>query len=203
MKKKLIMLAAASMPVISWGAPFAADENTLLLSNFEQSPRHADYSLGWNKFAGSGARLTEGYYGKGIDLRKYSYSPENLKTDDYTAYYTGWGFHPDGNINYRQGTFECWVKLDASGNNFLDAFTTRTVKHEKGHYTGTRIGLNTRNLNFLIPFLNGEYREGRVNFKQVKGFRNNLSENWHHFALCWSPGEAAIYLDGRIVAAGI
>lgn len=201
MKKTLIILAALSMPVISRGAPFTADENTLLLSNFEQSTRHADYSLGWNKFAGSGARLTEGYYGKGIDLRGYSYSSEKLGTDDYTAYYTGWGFYPDGNINYRQGTLECWVKLNARGDNFLNAFITRTVKHEKGHYTGTRIGLNTNNLNFLIPFFNGEYREGRINFKQVKGFRKNLSEGWHHFALCWSPGEAAIYLDGRIVAA--
>ncbi len=200
-----LSMAAAISPLS--GAPFEADANTLLLSGFENGSKYADYSLGWKKFAGSGATPTEGYYGKGLDLRQRAFLFDNLKSDDYTAYYAGWGLYPDGNINYRQGTFECWVKPitpkdpTVPGGGFVNAFVTRTVKHAKGYYVGTRIGFNTYNLNFLLPFLNGEYLESRIVFSGVEGYKRALAPDWHHFALCWSPGEGAIYLDGRLVTA--
>jgi hypothetical protein len=209
MKRKILLTGlSAALSVSSMaGMPFKADADTLLLAGFEDGWKQADYSLGWKKFAGSGASLTEGYYGRGLDLRQSSFTLDKLQTEDYTAYYAGWGLYPDGNINYRQGTFECWVKpitpKDAGvpGGGFLNAFVTRTVKHAKGYYTGTRIGFNTYNLNFLLPFLNGEYLEERIVFNQVAGFKRALTADWHHLALCWSPGEGAIYLDGRLVTA--
>lgn len=204
-KKTLASLSLiASLSSVS-SAPFKADANTLLLSGFENGYKHADYSLGWNKFAGSGATLTEGYYGKGLDLRQSGFTMDNLQGDDYTAYYAGWGLYPDGNVNYRQGTFECWIKPNTPkdtrvpSGSFVNAFITRTVKHAKGNYVGMRIGFNTYNLNFLLPFLNGEYLEERIIFNQVTGHKRALTQDWHHFALNWSPGEGTIYVDGRLV----
>ena len=198
-------LAVVSTLSLANAAPFKIDANTLLLSSFENGHKHADYSLGWNKFAGSGAIMAEGYYGRGLDLRQKQFSLDRLENDDYTAYYAGWGFYPDGNINYHQGTFECWVKPNSPGDpavpggGFVNAFITRTVKHAKGHYVGTKIIFNTYSLNFLLPFLNGEYIEKKIIFSNVKGHRKALTADWHHFALCWTPGEGAIYLDGRLV----
>src|SRR5438270_11411120 len=73
-----------SRPATESGACYV-DQHTLLLAHFDTTAREADYAMGWKEFAGSGAALTDGYFGKALDLRGTQFQRDYLtKCDNYT-----------------------------------------------------------------------------------------------------------------------
>lgn len=205
-----MMLFALVTSTLAFGAEFTPDANTLLLAHFNDNVHEADYACGLSLFAGNGATLTEGVYGRGIDLRRRGLSPDFVKTcADYTPSYTGWGFHPRGNVDPVQGTFECWLKVAQPdsprmpfGGNLLNGDLGRQVLNaDKKFYTSFTMNLDYYRLTYNLPTLAKNVLKGEVVFKQVPGFGKTLDPNdWHHFALCWSPGELSMWLDGRLAA---
>lgn len=92
--------------------PFEPDPYTLLLAHFEESPWHADYAMGWDRFGGNGATLVDGYYGKAADLRGIQFSPDYAERGTgYTPFFSQWNFWPKGNVTYDQGTLEFWFQV--------------------------------------------------------------------------------------------
>ncbi len=203
-------IGAAMLAAFAGAAPFEPDPHTLMLAHFDSPTHRADYALGIREFAGNGARLVDGYYGQAIDLRRRGLFPDfTNKCSDYTPRYDGWGFHPRGNVDPSQGTFECWFRVAAKGAprmpwgaNFLHASLGRSVKHpSKPYYTSLSISLDYYRLVYVLPTLAKHVFMGQVVFKQVPGFARTLGPSeWRHFALTWSQGEMAIWLDGRPAA---
>ncbi len=95
-----------------FGQAYEVDAHTLLLEGFEEDPYQADYSMGWGDFAGSGAPVVEGYYGKALDVRGVQLQ-ENFLTQSsgHMPHMTQWGFWPRGNVHYPAGTLEFWFKV--------------------------------------------------------------------------------------------
>jgi len=187
---------------------FEPDEHTMLLAHFEKTAKQADFSMGISQFCGNGARLTdEGYYGKAIDLTRYPLPKDFMTSNsDFTPRFDGWGFRGRGNISPWQGTYECWVKVaDLSkskpfyGFNLLEGtFGRNTYDPQRKRYVGFGLTLNQYELRYLIPTVGGELFEGTVNLTKLEGLNRRLNpDDWHHFAMTWSPGELVIYLDGR------
>ena len=205
-----LLLWFALAPAQLMAGEFEVDEHTLMLAHFNETVHKADYALGMSHFAGNGARLTDGYFGMAIDLRARGLHENFTATcEDYTPRYDGWGFHPRGNVDPAQGTFECWFQMADPktprmpwGQNFLHGSLARSVKHpEKDRYASFGITLNKYGLKYTFPTLARNCLMGSINFKQVSGFGKYLEPgDWHHFALCWSQGEMAIWLDGRPLA---
>ncbi|MFW6058595.1 MAG: LamG-like jellyroll fold domain-containing protein, partial [Phycisphaeraceae bacterium] len=207
-----LLATIASAPALADAGPFAPDKQTLLLAHFDDNVHHADYAQGMHQFAGNGARLVDGYFGKAIDLRARGLTEDFMnQSDDYTPRYDGWGFHGRGNIEPDQGTFECWFKpADANkpkmlwSTNFLNAELGRSVPHpdREGMYIGFGLTLNHYGIRYFFPTLAGNLFQGNVNFANIEGFGRYLDpDNWHHFALTWSQGELVMYIDGRVVLA--
>lgn len=192
-------------------AEFKPDEHTLFLAHFNETALRADYAQGISLFAGNGARLTDGYYGKGLDLHVRGLHERFMETcEDFTPEFNGWGFHPRGNADPWQGTFECWVLLadPKTGKTpyaatLFNAYLGRSVKHptRKGEYAGFSLTLSKSALRHTIPTVAGGCFDGEAKFKAIRGFEKDLDPNeWHHFALTWSQGESVMWLDGRPLA---
>ncbi len=206
----MAVMIPAMQPALAEYREFEPDEYTLFLAHFETLEK-ADYATGISSFAGTGARLTEGYYGSGIDLCVYEMEKDFLtRCTNFTPYYSGWGFHARGNVDPAQGTFECWFKLPDpkapkfhGSNNFLNAEAARSVRHpqNKDLYIGFGITLNTTSIRYFLPTLAGNCFTGNIAFAKIDGFSRSLNpDNWHYFALTWSQGETAIWIDGRPLA---
>lgn len=187
------------------GGEFQADENTLLLANFEKNTKHADYSVGPAAFSGTGASLVDGYHGKGLLLKPLPLTLELLnKCEDTTPAFTGWGPLLDGNIRPEAGTLECFVKVSPPGEQdrgFMVPMIARNIDDGK-YYSGFSITLRTEEISWVLPIWGNDSTakySGRLQFKKISGFKSDIVPDWHHFALTWANGEAVIYLDGRIV----
>lgn len=97
------------------GRPLQADEATLLLAGFENGADRADYANGWDRFGGGGYSQVEGYYGQGIDVRGVRLPEDFWSVENgFLPHYTQWIFWPRGNVNFRQGTLEFWLKPAAA-----------------------------------------------------------------------------------------
>ena len=178
---------------------FALDEHTLLLAHFDETAREADYAMGWKEFGGSGAGLTQGYFGKAIDLRGLQFSPEFVSTcSNRSPRFVWWGVWPRGNISFRQGTYEFWFKVspdDLKQNRLGQSlFFTHYYQVHRLSIAGTL--LTPRRMMWKWHALSGDVLSGDVRFDPPLD-----PDHWHHYAMCWSPGEFVIYLDGRPVGA--
>jgi hypothetical protein len=172
------------------GERFAADANTLLLAHFEDSAMSSDYSNGNPNFAGSAMR-TEGYYGQGADLRLNGFFPDYMsKCSLPTPFYSLFGFWPSGNFDYYQGTLEFWFKLE-SGN-----ARGNLIWAQNGLYSSYISFKNPRTLEIDWSCLKGEKIKSLINLG-----RDIKRGEWHYFTMTWSPGEFALYIDGRVYLA--
>jgi len=189
---------------------FAPDAHTLMLAHFDDNVHRADYALGMSHFAGNGARLVEGYYGRAIDLRSRGLHEDFGNTcEDYTPRYDGWGFHPRANVDPWQGTFECWFqvadpkhKLLPGGGGFMNATLARSIKHpDRDYYASFNLGIIKPAIRYTLPTLSEKCFIGNILIKAVPGYERYLEPaEWHHLALCWSQGEMVLWLDGRPLA---
>ncbi|MEW6356373.1 MAG: LamG-like jellyroll fold domain-containing protein [Planctomycetota bacterium] len=178
---------------------FRPDRHTLFLAHFNDDVRRADYAMGWDRFAGSGARLTEGYYGKAADLRGILYNPNFLtESASRMPYRDTFGVWTRGNVNYEQGTYEFWFKVAADdvkhGYGGQSLFFTHYFQPEAKQFINTY--LTRQSMSWTWQFLSGEPFKGEVRFDPPLD-----PEQWRHYAMCWSPGEMVIYIDGRSVGA--
>lgn len=202
------LVAVLGIAATSIGAQFGPDANTLLLASFDEQTTRADYAMGLSLFAGNGATLTDGYYGKAIDLRRRGLTKDFWDTcADYTPRYDAWGFHSRGNVDPWQGTFECWFKPADPRKpkllwsyNFLNAELCNSVKHPENpeRYSGFGLTLHMYGLKYFFPTVAGKAFLGELNFKDIEGFARYLDPaQWHHFAMTWSQGALVVHLDGR------
>lgn len=77
------------------GAEFEPDVNTLLLAHFNETVHRADYALGLAELAGNGATLTDGYYGRAVDLRRRGLFEDFTKRcEGRNPLFDGWGSTP-------------------------------------------------------------------------------------------------------------
>ncbi|NOZ19562.1 MAG: LamG domain-containing protein [Planctomycetes bacterium] len=178
---------------------FALDNHTLFLAHFNDSVNKADYAMGWDRFAGSGARLTDGYYGKAVDLRGILYNPNFLaESTSRMPYRDTFGVWTRGNVSYEQGTYEFWFKVAPDGTKHgyggQSLFFTHYFQPVAKQFIGTY--LTRHSMSWSWQFLKGEPFKGRVRFDPPLD-----PDHWHHYAMCWSPGEMVIYIDGRPVGA--
>lgn len=189
------------------------DAYTLLLASFEEDPQQADYAHGWDLFAGSGAQLTEGYYGKGLNLRELQHRPENYtESPALTPFLNYWGFWPRGNIEYDEGTIEFWFQVGESkavrnhpGQRlfFFHYYQPLTaIEREDGGVQPVQpfVLLTSTRLSWRLVTLSGGISEGSVALNRIPGFEGLDPADWHHFAVTWADGELVFYLDGRILA---
>lgn len=199
-----ILIAGATAMGLYAAKPFVPDANTLLLAGFDNGVERADYSIGPAHFMGIGAQQDAGYYGKGINLRQRFPHPDiNHAGDARAPMFIRWSMLMHGNIRPEEGTFEFFVKLRRPatspvlmGNGMVTAFVGRFTD-DGGYYTGASIHLTCNSLTWRLPLWS---RDSRDNWQGKVNFKEKLAENWHHFALVWSKGEAVIYLDGRAVS---
>ncbi|HWL54860.1 MAG TPA: hypothetical protein VNQ90_20625, partial [Chthoniobacteraceae bacterium] len=201
------------------GQPFKPDAETLLLGQFEGDAYRATYANGWGHFAGSGAPLVEGYYGKGVDLRGRAPAAAKGQPGDYAQ----WAFWPKGNLRYDEGTVEFWFRTAEEGAPaplFGDAalffYSIQQLRPEgadpgdKQTDERPRVGmtrtqatlrLNRQQLFYKLVTVGGKVVEGRVDFRKTPGFERQLeSDEWHHFAMTWADGALVFYLDGSRAA---
>ncbi len=211
-----LSLGLAALFGAAQAAPFQPDEATLLLAHFDERPDRADYANGWDAFGGGGYSSVEGYYGKGVDLRGLQ-RPDDIwkKENTFPPRYTQWIFWPRGNVSFRQGTLEFWLRPGAanekhgsSGGDLLHFQHYQPLRPElieegppsKFKHIQPFIRLTPANLSWMLVTLKGNTVEGRVDFAKVAGWKRRLDpQQWHHFALQWSPDGIAIYLDGRLI----
>lgn len=202
--KKLFMLGAFLGVFTLSAAPLVPDENTLLLAGFENGVERADYSTGPAYFMGIGALQDTGYYGKGLNARqRYPHPDPDFSGRARSPMFTRWSILMHGNVLPDEGTFEFFVKLRRSargpqlyGNTMINSFLGRFTD-DGGAYFGAQVHLTPKKLSWRIPLWS---RDSRDFWGGSCAFPEGLAENWHHFAIVWRPGEAAIYLDGRLVA---
>lgn len=196
----------------------AVDENTTFYASFDNSAKEADYALGWKGLNGSGAQIVQGVKGNAIDVRMRPIMTDFMKKcDDYTPTFVSWGFSGEGNINSRQGTFECWFRVadmskdkrNIMGTNFIAAAVSRNLvlpdegnKGKPAKYGDVGININQYEMLFNFSFLDKSSVIEKIRFKDIKGFGRNLnSDEWHYFTMCWSSGELVVYIDGKAVKA--
>jgi hypothetical protein len=199
----LVVLALAAWAGTAEGqddsAEFTLDEQTLLLAHFNETAREADYAMGWKEFGGSGVGLTEGYSGRAIDLRGLQFEPDFLTTrSSRSPRFVWWGVWPRGNIDFRQGTYEFWFRVAPEDVRWNRPRQSLFFTH---YYQVSRLSiastvLTPRRMSWKWHSLSGDVLSGSV------GFDPPLDPGeWHHYAMCWSPGEFVIYIDGRPVGA--
>lgn len=169
---------------------FKLDEHTLLLGHFNETALKADYANGNESFAGS-ARLAEGYYGKGADLRVKGCYPDYMRTCDLpTPFFSKWGFWPVGNFNYYQGTLEFFFNLDENDTkygNLVWAYNGGLYYSYVKLRDGKTLSLRWSCLKKLII-------EDTIHLD-----KELTPGEWHHFAMTWCESELAVWLDGRCV----
>lgn len=192
------------------GGEFAVDQHTLLLAHFNGDTRRADYATAIQEFAGCGAHLVEGYYGKAVDLCFPQFREDFLNTcDDYTPRFQNFGFYERGNVDYRQGTIEFWLRImqpgktitPSYGGTFKAYLGRNVIKPGDKQFSSFYLNLSQSRFDYLFPLLAGDYFQGQVDFTRLPGFERKLEPtDWHHVALCWSPGEIVVWLDGRPLA---
>ncbi len=187
---------------------FKPDKHTLLLAHFNDDPYRADYANGTEEFSGAGASLTEGYFGKGVDLRGMQMAKDFRKSDSPNGHFDGFVLPSRDNIRYNQGTFEFWFKVQpmkikphyAYGRLTVKSLLSRQVwKPGDRSYKSFLIEITPYAVSYLFPYIPNDYDDGKVSFVATKGYRKKLSPaDWHHFALCWDHGAIRGYIDGRL-----
>ncbi|MCI5778802.1 MAG: LamG domain-containing protein [Lentisphaeria bacterium] len=199
------LVAAALLSVRVSAGPFQPDRDTLLLAGFDRSVREADYAAGPVGFYGCGATFAPGYYGKGIDLRGRSLTPDFQKTaeDGRSAIFSHMALFTFGNLLPDEGTLEMFVLVENFPKNpepnhgfLLNAFVGRFIEDGKS-YQAAQMRLSRGRLEWRFPLWSGDNRDqwsGRLRFKPA------LKTGWHHIAVTWAQGEAVLYLDGRAAA---
>lgn len=204
LKSTVLIFSVMLCSAIS-AAPFKADKETLLLSGFEKSLREADYAAGVMGFYGSGATFAPGYYGKGIDLRGRTLTPDFEKTAEagYSAIFTNMAMFTFGNLLPDEGTLEMFVllenfpkKVHPNHGMLLNAFVGRFIEDGKS-YGSARMTFTRGRFEWKFPVWSNDNRDhwsGRIRFKPA------LKAGWHHLAVTWAKGEAVIYLDGKILS---
>lgn len=178
---------------------FTPDKHTLFLAHFNDNAKEADYAMGWREFGGSGARLTEGYYGKAIDLRGTQFQADFLSScAARVPMFVEFGIWPRGNVVLRQGTFEFWFQVSPDGmkQNRMGQSLFFTHYYQPAARSIAGVYLTSKAMTWKWHALNGDPMEGKVSFSPPL-----RPDDWHHYAMCWSPGETAIYVDGRCVGA--
>lgn len=215
--------------IVSASAPFEADEGTLLLAGFDRDIHRADYASGWDSFGGGGYEAVEGYYGKAVDLRGIKLPDDFWKMDNaYLPHFTQWIFWPRGNVNFTQGTLEFWFRVAPPDTKYpvlggadtlhFQAFqplqpqavadnasqgtddSTENADSKKVRHVQPYIRLSASGLSWKLVTLGGKELDGKVSFSKIPGWNKPLNpEQWHHFALQWSPEGVALYLDGRLI----
>lgn len=214
-KPSLFPVLVGSLALVSGlhAGPFVPDRDTLFLASFDRHADRADYAHGWDRFGGGGYTSVEGYYGKAVDLRGIVLPEDFWKVENgFYPHFTQWIFWPRGNVDFRQGTMECWFRVAPKGTRFnhltgsdllhfqsFQPLAARTTADGKKQVVQPFIKVNTDHLSWKLVTLNGEILEGRVDFSKVPGWRKKLSpERWHHFAFQWAPEGVAFYIDGRL-----
>ena len=204
-RRFLIVALAAVCGAAVAGTPFQPDRDTLLLSGFDRSLTEADYAVGPVGFYGCGATFAPGYYGKGIDLRGRSLTPNFEKTaeEGQSAIFSHMGLFTYGNLLPDEGTLEMFVLVENLPKSpepnhgvLLNAFVGRFIEDGKS-YLAARMRITRGRLEWCFPLWSDDNRDkwaGRF------GFKPSLKVGWHHLALTWAQGEAVLYLDGRAVA---
>ncbi len=195
----MVWLVAPLVASAGLAAEFQVDDQTLLLSHFERGPRVADWAMGPAEFAGSGQTLSDGYYGRGIDLRGLALPDDYVDTATGRLPFPCWfGIWPKGNLNVTQGTYEFWFRVAPADQpqHWMYRTFLFTFYHRATDTKGSHGLLMPSLLDYRFVTLGGELVEGKVPFSPALN-----PDDWHHFALCWSPGEVALYLDGRCVGA--
>lgn len=223
MKLPRLLLPLLLLPgITAVAAPFEADEGTLLLAGFDHDIHHADYAGGWDSFSGGGYGAVEGYYGRAVDLRGVKLSDDFWKMDNaYLPHFTQWVFWPRGNVHFTQGTLEFWFRVAPSDTKYavigggdtihFQAFqplrpqadgntATDAPKENKLRHIQPYIRLSASNLSWKLVTLGGKELDGKISFSKIPGWNKPLNpEQWHHFALQWSPDGVTISIDGRLV----
>ena len=185
------------------GKPFVPDEHTLLLAGFDHGVERADYSVGPADFMGIGMADEVGYYGRGMNGRQRFPHPDlNVSGRARSPMFTRWAILMHGNVLPDEGTFEFFLKMrrpargpQLYGNNMMNTFLGRFVDDGKS-YIGTLVHLTGKEIMWRFPIWSRDSRDlwsGRYKFPE------ELAEDWHHFAVVWCKGEAAMYLDGRLI----
>jgi len=192
-------LAVAAQPSEAPGA-FTLDKYTLLLAHFDDTARMADYANGWREFGGSGAGLTEGYFGRAIDLRGVQFQPDFMTTRDTpTPMFNDFGIWPRGNIDLYQGTLEFWFKVspDKLRQNHIgqELFFTYYYQPDRPGELSSCV-LTQKRFEIEWHTLSGDRIQGQVEFEPPLD-----PSQWHYLAMCWSQGEMVIYFDGRAALA--
>ncbi len=191
-----IILCAATVHA---QGPFEPDEHTLLLGHFDEDAYRADYANGSEAFGGTGAGLTEGYWGQAVDTRGIQFV-EDFATEASARLprHVLWGFLPRGNVNFDQGTLEFWFRVSPSdmpqNHARQNIFFTNWYQAVQGKMTSSL--LTTDTLAWQWVTLNSEHLSGQITFDPPLS-----PDDWHHYAMCWSQGEFVIYIDGRAMDA--
>ena len=202
----LILAASFATVPPATAQQFETDPHTLLLAHFDETARRADYAAGIQELAGIGARLVDGYYGKAADLRFPQYASDFLTScDDYAPEFRNFGFYERGNVDQRQGTLEFWFRTPAPSNPRVPSYTgmlnailaRNAIQPDDKFYSSLWFDLTARRLSYVFPLLSGDYFKGEVPLSAAPGFSPLDPEDWHHLAICWSPGELIVWLDGR------
>lgn len=177
----------ATLPALT-AEQFVLDNETLLLAYFDESTIKADYANGNPVFAGA-AIQTEGYYGKGADLRLKGFYPDYMnKYSTANPFYNMFGFWPAGNFNYYQGTLEFWFNLEK------DNADGKLISAQNGLFSSNISLKNGKSLDIEWSSLKAEKIKDVVNLEQ-----SLIHGKWHYFTMTWSPGEFVLFLDGRII----
>lgn len=166
--------------------PFDADPYTLLLAGFEENTGSADYAMGLADFGGMGWLSGEGYYGAGLNLDRTFLHPDFYSSSDSALpFFFNFGISPHGNFENSQGTLEFWFLLKDDTEGVL-------FHSDNGNY-GVSCRMSPSRLILSWSGLGEEKISGQATFSPA------LQKNsWHYFTQTWSPGEFAIYIDGRL-----
>jgi hypothetical protein len=200
MIRALLLTALVLSASCAWTqAPFAPDEHTLLLAHFDEEAYAADYANGSETFAGTGASLADGYWGRALDTRGIQLVEDFMNTcSARVPRHVLWGFLPRGNVDFYQGTIEFWFRVSPPDTQQVHAgqniFFTNWFQPIKGKMNSSL--LNAEMLAWQWATLDSEHMSGTVNFDPPLS-----PDDWHHYAMCWSQGEFVIYIDGRAVDA--
>lgn len=172
----LASLALAASPE----APFAPDEQTLLLAHFDTSA-NADHAAGHALADGGGTLVPQGRFGGGM-----------LLAERRTLAFSG-----KDNFPGDEGTIEFWIQPRWNG----DDGRVRPVLGADA---------DSRNRISINKLANGRFGAGMfgaspgaaepVYSRADHELRAWRAGQWHHVAVCWGNDELALWLDGRKVA---
>ena len=175
----LIIPGSQTLNTLIKGQPFwnlisSADENDLLILNFDNSP---DGNSGEIPIQASGITYQTGVVNAGI----------NLSTGSLLTYQSA------QNIDSREGTIDFWIKPSWNGNDNLN----HTIL-SYGYAGGILIAKDgANNLRMMLNRL-GYYSGGEIDVSTNIG--SWVSGQWRHVAFTWSNSskKLRIYVDGQI-----